>query len=244
LLAGFLIGFVFANKVNRRELDGLRAEVSRARANSVQRPAATKTEEQATTAGAVGTLSGEEIRQAIASADARPGDIYLQRNLGQALYRYASQTQDAPYLPDVARLLKRAYDANPDDRQTTLMLAAVLFDVGRKSDPASFRQARLYYQKALEMQPRDVDARTELGLTYFLGQPSDPERAIAEYRKALAIEPRHELTLQNLASALLATGRRAEAEQVMNELEHVNSTNPALPALRSQLTQSGRPGRE
>ena len=80
--------------------------------------------------------------------------------------------------------------------------------------------------------------RTRLGLTYYFGQPSDPQRAIVEYRKSLALDPRHEPTLQHLASALIAVGNREEAQKRIDELQNLNPSNQALPNLRAQLAQS------
>jgi tetratricopeptide (TPR) repeat protein len=161
-----------------------------------------------------------------------------------ALYRYASQKQDARYLPDVARFLKRAYDLNSKDFDLTVSLANVLFDIGQTSDPARFTEARVYYQKALEQKPNDVQTRTDLGLTYYLGKPSDPQRAITEYRKALTLNPKHESALQNLATALIATGKHDEAQKRIEELESISPQNPSLPNLRAQLAQSKVAARE
>jgi Flp pilus assembly protein TadD len=135
-------------------------------------------------------------------------------------------------------MLKRAHDGDPKDYETMVLLGNALFDVGQNGEPASFGEARAYYLKALDMKPDDVNVRTDLGLTYYFGKPSDPQRAIREYRKSLAIEPRHEMTIQNLAAALIATRNLAEAQQRIDELKSLNPANPALPDLAAQLEQS------
>ena len=237
LLAGLMIGFLSANMVGRARLEqsqmassgtAPRPEGQSANgkgatpANGAQKPAVTE----------------EQIREAIAKADSRPDDIELQRNFGRALYHYANQTQDARYLEDVARFLKRVYDANPKDREITVDLANALFDIGQTSVPEGFSKARVYYLKALEMKPDDASVHTDLGLTYYLGQPSDPQRAIAEYRKSLQLSPRDERALQSLATALISTGNREEAQRRIEELRSVNPDNPSLSNLRAQLAQS------
>lgn len=247
LLAGFIIGFVFANQTNRAALNNAQARASQA--NSSRTDAATGNEPGAAaqTSAATnrpGTPSEAEIREAIAKADARAEDVSLQRNFGMVLYRYASQTQNANLLPDVARMLKRAYDANPQDRELAVALGNVFFDIGQASDPARFAEARDYYLKALEIKQDDVNVRTDLGLTYYFGQPSDPQRAIAEYRKSLALDPRHEPTLQNLATALIAAGKLEEAQKTIDQLTSLNPANPSLPDLRAQMAQSKNKTRE
>jgi tetratricopeptide (TPR) repeat protein len=242
LFAGLLISFIVTNALNR---GGREVASTNAVRSGTPRPGDTGAGAAASPSpDASEAVSEDEIRGAIAKADARPEDYALQRNFGLALYQYASQTRDTRWLPDVARFLKRAYEADPKDHDLTVSLANVLFDIGHISDPVSLVEARKYYLKALEMKPDDVDVRTDLGLTYYFGQPSDPQRAITEYRKSLALDPRHEPTLQNLASALISTGNREEAEKRIDELQQVNPSNPSLPNLRAQLAQSKNAAQE
>jgi len=119
-----------------------------------------------------------------------------------------------------------------------------LFAWGQAADASKFGEARVYYNKALATKPEDTNVHTLLGMTYFFGQPSDPERAIKEYRKSLAAEPRHEMALQSLASALIATGALAEAEKRIEELQTVNNANASLSNLRAQLAQAKNAAKE
>lgn len=235
LLLGFIIGFIFANQTNRRPTGQPRPVDAQARSTTTQ-PGQNGTGN--TVGNAPNSPTEAEIRDAIAKADARAEDVALQRNFGMVLYRYANQTRNATLLPDVARMLKRAYDANPKDRELAVSLGNVLFDIGQATDPARFTEAREYYSKALEIKPDDANVRTDLGLTYYFGQPSDPQRAIAEYRKSLAIDARHEPTLQNLAAALMTVGRTDEAQKTIDQLSSLNPSNPALSDLRAQMALS------
>ncbi len=245
LVAGFLIGFAFANGINREEQDELRAELTRLRAATPQMgggeatatTAAGNPDARAADNSAEPTLTEDDLRRAIARGDAAPNDLALQRNLGRGLYLYAMNSGNTALIPDAARMLKRAHDGDPKDYETMVLLGNALFDVGQKGEPASFSEARAYYLKALDMKPDDVNVRTDLGLTYYFGKPSDPQRAIREYRKSLAIEPRHEMTIQNLVAALIATRNLAEAQQRIDELKSLNPANPALPDLAAQLEQ-------
>jgi tetratricopeptide (TPR) repeat protein len=237
LLAGFIIGFIFANQVNRGQTENARSTAARTQPSETAAQGG-DTGTQNSNGSVPGQPSADEVREAIARADARAEDVDLQHKFGMALYRYATQAQNAEFLPDVARMLKRAHDADPKNRDLTVALGNVLFDIGQSSDPARFAEARQYYQKALEMKADDVSVRTDLGLTYFFGQPSDPARAIAEYRKSLALDPRHEPTLQNLATALISTGKTQEAQQIIEQLSSLNPANPALSNLRAQMAQS------
>jgi predicted Zn-dependent protease len=63
-------------------------------------------------------------------------------------------------------------------------------------------------------------------------------RAIAEYRKSLKLDPRHEPTLQNLAAALISAGQTQEAQKIIDQLSGLNPQNSALPNLRAQMALS------
>ncbi len=238
LIVGFTGGFFFANQANRKELDRLRAEV--ANAGGATTPAAapqTKGSANASAPTQKTSLTDDELRNVIAKADASPDNGDMQRKVGQGLYLYAAQFNKPDLLPEAIRILKRAQTAAPQDYDTMVMLGNAEFDLARNNDPAHFKEARAYYTKALAQKPDDIDVRTDLGLTYYFDTPSDPRRAIQEYRKSLAADPRHEMTLQNLAAALISTNALAEAQQRIEELQRINAANPALSDLRAQLAQ-------
>jgi Flp pilus assembly protein TadD len=230
LLAGFIVGFILANSMSAREA----AQSTSAPSSSSQQTAG-----NANTGSSAPKLSESELREAITKADAHADDIELQKRFGMALYTYVNQTRDPRFLPDAVRFLKRAVDAAPNDRSVIVSLGNALFDLGQMGDAKRFNEARAYYQKALELDANDANVRTDLGLTYYFGEPSDPESAIREYRKSLQIDPRHEQTLQNLATALVKTGNRKEAEKTIETLRGVNPKNPAIPDLEALLAQSG-----
>ena len=106
-------------------------------------------------------------------------------------------------------------------------------------EPRRFEVAERWYREALKKRPDDVNVRTDLGLTYFLRQPSDIESAIGEFRRSLERDPEHELTLQNLVVALKRKGDEREARATLERLEKLNPNNNALPMLREQLEGGG-----
>lgn len=230
IVVSFAAGFMLANTINRSDLAALRAENDRLKSNGGGGgPAETDA-----------TLSDEEIRAKIAEADANPGNFDFQRNLGLALYRYAAMKQDVPNLAASSRILLRAYELNPKDQDVVVGLGHSFFDTGfygKKND--SFEKAREYYGKALQLKPRDVEIQTEIGMTYFLLDPPDNEKAITEFQKSLQIDPKHEKTLQFLAEAYAKMGKTADAEKVLAKLREVSPRSPEIPVITSLIAQSG-----
>jgi len=249
LVIGFLAGFFLANGINRGETERLSAEVLSLRAgNSGGKAATQQGGGQQTPAGGGDSfpqLTDEQLANAVSKADAAPKDAELQRKVGQALYVYAWQTGNASILPDVARILLRAHELDPKDFKTTAMAGDAQFLIARsKNDPQALTYSRKLYESALASQPDDAVVRTSLGLTYFYGNPSDPQRAIREYRRALQSDPRQEMTLQSLAAALIETGGFEEAGRRLDELEKLNASNAELPNLRAQLEQKRNASKE
>ena len=252
VVLGFLVGFFLANAVNRDEQEKLRAEVTNLRAGAAAKGAP---QPQAAQGGArqaaapaddsFPTLTDAQLANAVSKADSAPSDAELQRKVGQALYVYAWQRNNASILPDVARILKRAHDLDPKDYKTTVMAGDAQFLIARSGgDPKALADARRLYESALAAQPGDAVVRTSLGLTYFYDNPSDPQRAIREYRRALQSDPRQELSLQSLAAALIQTGGLEEAARRLEELEKVNPSNKELAGLRTQLEQKRNAAKE
>ncbi len=250
LVVGCAIGFFFATSVDRQELENLRAEVARARsASGVQQPQQQPQDESRSANGganaaATSMPSEDEMRELIAKADASRNDVEYQRKVGQGIYMYALSTGKATLMPEAVRLLRRAHEGDPKNYETIVLVGNSLFALAQAGEASKYTEARVYYNQALATKPQDTNVRTLLGMTYFFGQPSDPKRAIKEYRGSLATEPRHEMALQSLASSLIATGAIEEAQRRIEELQTVNAQNPALSNLRGQLAQAKNAAKE
>ncbi|HEY0082666.1 MAG TPA: tetratricopeptide repeat protein [Pyrinomonadaceae bacterium] len=243
LVAGCVIGFLFASSVDRKELEELRGEVARARSGATGQKTG-ETGKAGATDPAAAMPTDEEMRDLIAKADASRQDTEYQRKVGQGVYMYALGTGKPALLPEAVRLLKRAHEADPKNYETTVLVGNSLFALAQTGDASKYGEARVYYNKALAEKPEDTNVNTLLGMTYYFGRPSDPERAIKSYRKSLAADPRHEMALQSLSSALIATGAIDEARKRIEELEAVNSANAALSNLRAQLAQARNAAKE
>lgn len=226
VVISFIGGFLFANAFNRSELDALRAE------NARLKDAQTQTSSQP-------DLTQDEIKKRIEQADQNPDNFSFQKNLGIALYRYAAMKQDAELLVETARILQRANELNPKDYEVLVALGNLFFDIGYiKKDNEKFARSREIYEKALGQRPGDVDVRTDYGLTFFLENPPNNERAIAEFQKSLAENPKYEKTLQFLIQAFLKTGKKGEAENYLARLKQINPNAPSLSEIETLVSQT------
>lgn len=215
---------MLANALNRSELDTLRAENERLKV-SPQNPEGD-------------TLTDQEIRQKIAEADQNQQDFTFQKNLGIALYRYATIKKDVNLLNDSERILNRAYSLNNKDLDVLTFLGNAQFDLGfAKKDNEKFQQARQSYQNILQQQPNDREVRVDLSLTYLFTEPSEPEKTAVELEKVLRENPKHERALQFMTQAFIKQNKPTEANDYLNRLKEINPKNPQIPESETQIKQ-------
>lgn len=211
---GFIAGFGLANYANRR---------GPALRNGETQPGA-----QASSAEAnVPQRAETAIEQAEQLATDNPQSFDAQMDVSRLRY-------DDKNYKEALEHLNIAYRLRPDNYDAIAALGNVNFDAG------NYEEAERWYTAALIKKPDDVNVRTDLGLTYFFRKPPQVERAIEEYRRSLAHDPRHEQTLQNLTVALIRKGDAAGAQATLNRLETVNAGNPQLAVIRAELEKISR----
>jgi len=224
---GFIIGFLVANSVNRSEINGLRAQLEAAR--SAARPNDESGE----------TLSADEIKSKIDEADQNPNNADYQKNLGLALYRYGAFKNDPDVISQSIRLLERASNLSPNDKDVTVGLGNAWFDIGYiKKDNNAFDKSREFYSRMLAGDANNADVRTDLGMTYFLQEPPDNARAAAEFKRALAVDPKNEKALEFIIQSLSRQGNNAEAVKYLDTLRQSHPQNASLASLSAQLGQN------
>ncbi|HEY0544902.1 MAG TPA: tetratricopeptide repeat protein [Pyrinomonadaceae bacterium] len=217
LLLGCIVGFVFANTINQRGYEpGAQNSASKNPALPPDHPPVSSN--GVADQGAPPAAVMEQIQQ----ARNEPNNFDAQISAAQLYYQIGR-------FDEAIEFLLKANQLRPDDYATIVRLGDANFEAEH------FEPAEKWYTAALTKTPDDADVRTDLGLTFFLRQPPDIERAVKEYRAVLERQPKHEKALQNLTVALIKKGDAKEAQTTLSQLEAVNPSNDALAKLRTDL---------
>jgi tetratricopeptide (TPR) repeat protein len=219
VLLGFIVGFMFANSYNQKGY-APRAQAPATASQTSGLPA----DHPAIPTNGVADQQGMQaaVQETIQKAKNEPDNFDAQ--MMAASYYYRVERYD-----EAIDFLMRANKIRPDDYPTVVRLGDANFDAGR------YETAESWYTAALVKKPDDVNVRTDLGTTFLARKPSDPDRAIKEYRRSLEIDPKHEKTLHNLFIAYKQKGDVKEAQAALDRLAEVNPNNEELPQMRSEL---------
>ena len=216
LLIGLIVGFMGANSINRAALSQSSPSVAPSADTSSNQelppghpPIGTSGEGQQTS-GAM-----PEVSAAIEKAKASPQDYEAQMSAAD-LYYQIQRFEDAAKFYEAAAKLK------PGETEPMIKAGNSYFD-GEK-----YEDAERWYTQALAKDPKNIDVRTDLGLSFFLRTPRDIDRAIKEYKTSLSMNSEHEITLQNLALAYSEKGDKENFEATVEKLKRVNPNNPVV----------------
>jgi len=121
--------------------------------------------------------------------------------------------------------LEQAVTNNPNDKATLLRLANLLHDVNFHA------KAIERYQQYLQLDPENVEARVDLGVTYFNFALSDSihylqflNKARREMETAISLSPNYQLGLFNLGIVNLHLGDMRQATEWFQKCAKVDST--------------------
>jgi tetratricopeptide (TPR) repeat protein len=223
LLLGVIAGYVFASTVNQ---SGYTARTSASRASGrVSQSSELHDNRPSPPVNGVADQAGgssEEDAAALKQAQAEPNNFDAQMQAAAILYQNRR-------FDEAIQLLTHANQLRPDNYEAIVALGNTNFDAGR------YDLAEKWYTAALVKNPKDVNVRTDLGLSFMFREPADYNRAVKEFRQSLETDPSHEQTLQNLTVALTKKGSFDEAEATLKKLSEVNPGNESLTKLRTDM---------
>jgi tetratricopeptide (TPR) repeat protein len=217
LLVGSIVGFIGANSINRAALSQSAAPSS-IPANASSNPALPPDHPPIGTSGDGKQPAGAampEVTAAIERAKSHPDDFESQMTAADLYYQIQR-------FDDSAKLYEAAVKLKPSDPEPMIKAGNAYFDAEK------FEQAEKWYSQVLAKDPKNVDVRTDLGLSFFLREPRDVDRAIKEYKTSLGMNPEHEVTLQNLALAYNEKGDKENFQATLEKLKKVDPKNPVV----------------
>lgn len=214
LFLGAIIGFVFANSVNRSAMEST-APVANSVLASRDNPALPPDHPPLGTNTGGGQGAIPQVTAAIERARSEPQNYEAQMTAGDLYYQIQR-------FDEAAKFFEAANKLKPAEVEAITKAGNAYFDAEQ------YAEAEKWYLRALEKSPKDLAVRTDLGLTFFLREPRDMDRAIKEFKAVLAVDPRHEVALQNLALAYRESGDDANYQKTVETLKSVNPNNPIL----------------
>ena len=213
LLAGLIIGFMFANSVNQNVVKPVAATVN---------PNANIPPGHPEVGGGTTGAMQPAVQAAIENARQNPNDFEAQIKAAEMYYQIQR-------FEGAVEFLRAANKLKPDDYETLVNLGNAYFDAG------NYAEAEKSYSAALAKKSDDVNVRTDLGLTFIFRDPPNYDRAVQEFTRSLAVDPNHTQTLQNLTVAYTKKGDAAKAKETLARLEGIDATNTAIPKLREDI---------
>jgi tetratricopeptide (TPR) repeat protein len=181
------------------------------------------------------SASEEKDRQRLqAAAEAAGKAARDDANNFDAQTKAANAYFEAGDFEDTIDFLTRANKLRPDDYDTLVRLGNAYSSAER------FDDAERWYTAALSKRPDDCDTRSELALAYYLREPKQTDKAVAELRRCLAVKPDHVPSLHNLSLMMIEQKQFAEAESLLARLEKADPTYEQLPTLRAELEKARR----
>ena len=113
--------------------------------------------------------------------------------------------------------LEAKINSNPEDYKSILELAHL------KNDSGLFEAAIVNYKTYLDNNPKDADARVDMGVCYFNLQ--DFPNAIKEMETALKYVPNHQIAHLNLGVVNLSAGNIEKSKEWLKKAYDLNPTS-------------------
>jgi tetratricopeptide (TPR) repeat protein len=139
--------------------------------------------------------------------DTRKDDTNALFNTGLALYQNGKFKEAIPPL-------KRLLDLSPDDEMAMVLLGTINLQID------SLDESEKYYQRALYVNSKNIDALNNLSLVYY--KQKRYEAAISELSQSLSVQPNNADTLLTLATIYSEAGKTDDAIATYKRLVQTN----------------------
>jgi Flp pilus assembly protein TadD len=152
-----------------------------------------------------------------------------QTNISAAKEQSSQSISASTQVPAEIQELENSVAANPDDMSLTLQLANLLHD------ELFYEKAIPYYKTYLIMNPKDANARVDMGICYK--EIGDFKNAENEMKTALQYDPKHLHAHFNLGIVCLSEGNIQEANNWFKKTVALNPLSDVGKRAQQLLTQ-------
>ena len=141
--------------------------------------------------GIAGSLFGLIIGWVLGSQQAaKSGPVAAPVAQSAPAQQGSAPPQPATIDPAKVAELQDAAAKNPKDAQSRVQLANMFFDAEQ------YAQSITWYEQAFAINSSDANVSTDLGVAYYY--TNQPDKALAQFDRSLAIDPKHIKTLLNV----------------------------------------------
>lgn len=219
LIVGLIIGFIGANRLNEN------SKIIQTSTDLNSNPAFNQQIHSADIKEPSASGMIPDVQKVLDKAKNEPDNSQAQIEAGDMYAKIGRFTEAVSFY-------ETAQKADPKNFQTNLKLANAYFD------SRDFEKAAEFYEKALVINPNEVGARTDLGVTFVERQNPDFDRAIKEFETSLQNDPKHEPTLYNLSVAYFKKGEAEKSRNVLKRLEEANPNSKLIEKLKQVINQA------
>ncbi|MSO52044.1 MAG: hypothetical protein CK533_08315 [Acidobacterium sp.] len=179
--------------------------------------------------GIAGSLFGLIIGWVLGTQNAT-GAARVVTPVAQAAPATAGAPAAQPAALDPARVqaLQTVAEKDPKNIESRVQLGNLFFDAEQ------YPQSITWYEQASALNPADTNVSTDLGVAYYY--TNQPDRALAQFDKSLATDPKHIKTLLNVG-IVRAFGKNdlAGAAKAWEEVVAISPDSPEGQAARKGL---------
>jgi len=136
--------------------------------------------------------------------------------------------QPPPLDPARVQALQTVAEKDPKNIESRVQLANLFFDAEQ------YPQSITWYEQAFALNPADTNVSTDLGVAYYY--TNQPDKALAQFDKSLANDPKHIKTLLNVG-IVRAFGKNdlAGAAKAWQEVVAISPDSPEGQAAKKGL---------
>lgn len=175
----------------------------------------------------------ESVRLTLEKAKNNPNDFEAQVNAARQFVQINQVDKSIEYL-------KKAIEINPTEAGKLGIQPFIGQYYFEKKD---YIESEKWFRRALETEEEKAPVYVEIGSTYILRDPPDPDKAIENIKAALSLSPKDGHALAHLIDAYLLKKDSVEAENTLSRLREAQPNNERIPMYQNLVAdlKAGKP---